>query len=457
LQHNYQPKYLVEYPLHSCPLTINYNSPSWHVKMVARKATELFLRRTIGRRCICIGISPSPSPSTSTSTSPQTQTTIATQRITRSATATLILSAPLRTFSNDLKNSKSDPLLENESPDNGYKHLLTRATARQLKGDVTEAIALSNKALDSLRFLQENQNHDSGLSQDSLKEEIADTLLFLGKLHQLQGSFAEAIDLFAESRAMYKEQQQQEKSGESPTNTRSKIETTPTFEKEARRKELVALSHLATARGRLRHIENASSRNADIVDTSSIEADFKEALEGLEKDWGWSDGMTNHTAHEWSLYCSRTMNDPKKAQAILSRMKENLSNIFGSDDRRVLQLNGEMAELWQRMSIAIEGTMDQKKNIDNSDITNVEGQPQSITTMESAGENAILLLEEALDKLPPNSPEARRLFMQLEELKEAQELQEQFASDATEPAMASTDVTVTYTPSAASIDSERST
>ncbi len=426
--------------------------------MVVAKATELFLRRTISssRPGIRIGIS--------------SQTRIATGKMIRIArslhkTNFEISSPPRRTYSNDLtlnhNEGVGEALVENENLDNGYKHLLTRATARQLRGDVTEAIALSNNALENLKLLQKNQTNESHSPQVLLVEEIADTLLFLGKLHQLQGSFADAIDLFAESRAIYK--QQQDKSGESPTENTSKFET---VKKKRRRKELVALSHLATARGKLRHLENASESTADTFrdqDICSIEADFKEALEGLENDWGWSDGMTNHTAHEWSLYCSRTMNDPEKALSILSTMKENLCNVFGSDDRRVLQLNGEMAELWQRISTADGETTDQNKSADNSSITNIDGPPQSIMP-QSAGENAISLLEEALDKLPPNSPEALRVFMQLEELKERQELQEQPSrgrSDGIEgiaTTMASTGVTgtVTVTRSAADTDITKS-
>ncbi len=309
----------------------------------------------------------------------------------------------VRSFSNSngCDESKSETIVNNETftthnddQHDDYTRLLTMATARQLKGDVGEAIALANKALANLRLLSPLSSRIVRDDIHSVDEEIADTLLFLGKLHQLHGSLEEAISLFEESREIYK--QQQHNNGESENTP----ENTPKFALQTRRKELVALSHLATAKGRLQHEENEYNDN----DAATIEADFQEALEGLEEVAGWEDGMTNHTAHEWSLYCSRTKNDPEKALNILSRMKQNLTNAFGSDDRRVLQLNGILAELWQKIG---EKDMGDKA--------------KSCIVETSTEENAISLLEEALDTLPPNSPEALRVFMQLEELKERQE------------------------------------
>jgi len=69
-------------------------------------------------------------------------------------------------------------------------------------------------------------------------------------------------------------------------------------------------------------------------------------------------------------------------------MKNGLIDVFGKDDSRVLQLNGEEAE-----------------------ICNILGDYRK----------AIELLEEVVDNLPPGSPEARIAFMKLDELKEMEE------------------------------------
>ena len=278
-----------------------------------------------------------------------------------------------------------------------FSHLLTKATARQLKGDIEEAIVLASKALAIQKKLASNELRGA--------EEIADTLLFLGKLHQLNASIDNAVEAFAESRDLYKHQLE--------VNHKD----SPSVSNRLHRKELVALSHLASAKGRL--LQQGESRQGSF---STIEAEFQEALEGLSELSGWEDGMTNHTAHEWALYYKNVKNDPQKALGILSNMKEELSQVFGGDDERVLQLNGEMAQLWRMISMTKEtDTIERNNSVPMDVIVTSSSSPSSSPDKAMAEKNAMALLEEALDALPPNSPEARRIFMQLEEWKESQE------------------------------------
>ena len=59
----------------------------------------------------------------------------------------------------------------------------------------------------------------------------------------------------------------------------------------------------------------------------------------------------------------------------------------------------------------VDSNTDSKRNNNNNNTTNKA----------EAEKNAMSLLEEALDRMPPNSPEARRIFMQLEEWKETEQ------------------------------------
>mmetsp|Transcript_51898 Transcript_51898/g.60658 ORF Transcript_51898/g.60658 Transcript_51898/m.60658 type:complete len:273 (-) Transcript_51898:382-1200(-) len=213
-------------------------------------------------------------------------------------------------------------------------HLLTLATAKQLKGDIEEAVNLTNRALTKQR--EENDPN-----------EIADTALFLGKLLQLQNKFNEAETSFNESYSIHQSL--------SPN----------------KRCQYVAQSHLAHAQKKLRRYQDS-------------EKNYCEALRGLEKTIGWKDGFTNHTSFELArLY--REQRQDREASAALESMKGHLGDVFGKEDPRVLQINGELAE--------IKFSLGDKKA-------------------------AMFLLDELVNKLPPNSPEARRAFIRLEELKE---------------------------------------
>ncbi len=293
-------------------------------------------------------------------------------------------------------------------PEENFSHLLTKATARQLKGDIDEAILLASKALSMQKKLSASRLNNAKKVDN---EEIADTVLFLGKLHQLNGSIDNAVELFAESRYLCKQEQvYQQQLAENHDDSLSTLNR-------LLRKEFVALSHLASAKARLLHQGEFHQGSF-----AAVEAEFQEALEGLSEIAGWQDGITNHTAHEWALYCKNVKNDPEKAIRILSNMKEELSKVFGGDDERVLQLNGEMAQLWRIVSMSKELGKTEKNSADPLDvIVTASSSSTSLPDKALAEKNAMALLEEALDALPPNSPEARRLFMQLEEWKESQE------------------------------------
>lgn len=310
--------------------------------------------------------------------------------------------------------AKGGSLIERET---NYSHLLTKATASQLKGDIEKALGLANKALSIQKKLSTNG------ARNVQDEEIADTLLFLGKLNLLDGSIENAVELFSESRDLIKRQQQQYHPQISATHNDHPLrlgEKRQDVLNGLLRKEYVALSHLASAKGRL--LQNGTPHEGSV---SSIEADFQEALEGLAEICGWEDGMTNHTAHEWALYCKHIMNDPEKAIQILSNMKEELSKVFGYENERVLQLNGEMAQLWRMLSEAKEkddiDACKHTRSIDNVVVSSSSSISLPDNDKALAEEKAMALLEEALEGLPPNSPEARRIFMQLEEWRETRD------------------------------------
>lgn len=280
-----------------------------------------------------------------------------------------------------------------------YSHLLTEATARQLKGDITAAISLTQRALSVMK-----SNNNQGC-QGHIVEEIADTLSFLGKLYRLQDSMELAALCFSEALALYREQQQQGDQKISPVQTIASTHTSPADypQNQLKRKELTALSHLASAQGRL-----PGTKAYD-----SAVANFRTALDGLAATVGWEDGMTNHTAHEWSQFYRRS-GDPRLALSILTSAKDNLAQVFGREDARVLQLNGEMAELWRAL----------RAETSSGDDPGAGKRREGHDTGTDDSDQATALLEEALDKLPPNSPEAIRILMQLEDWKETREQQQ---------------------------------
>ena len=110
-----------------------------------------------------------------------------------------VLNSIDRSYSISNSAAKGGGQIESET---NYSHLLTKATALQLKGDIDEALVLANRALS----IQKNfSTNGTGNEQN---EEIADTLLFLGKLNLLNGSIENAVELFSESRDLIKQQQQ---------------------------------------------------------------------------------------------------------------------------------------------------------------------------------------------------------------------------------------------------------
>ena len=151
------------------------------------------------------------------------------------------------------------------------------------------------------------------------------------------------------------------------------------------------------------------------------EGNYLYSLKGLEILGGYSDGMTNHTCYELSqLY--KAQQKFQKAIDALETMKRNLSKVFGKTDSKVLQLNSELATLL----ILLEQQEQSKENPSSSAVivtttTANKAVPSSSSSSSASLKNAIDLLEEAMDNLPPNSPEGRRIFMQIDELKEQQQ------------------------------------
>ncbi|GMH89684.1 hypothetical protein TrVE_jg9252 [Triparma verrucosa] len=176
-----------------------------------------------------------------------------------------------------------------ESPEN----FLLFATAKQLKGDIPEATALASKALSW------NRKNDTSA--------IADNVLFLGKLHQLQENFEEAETFFTEAYDL------------------TKTSSSPS------RDECNALTHLAYVQHKLKRF-------------TSAEASYKSAIEGLSETVGWSDGATNRAGFELVQFY-RQQNRQDDAIKTLKLMQTALSKIFGSTDTKVLQLNIEMAAI----------------------------------------------------------------------------------------------------------------
>ncbi|VEU44812.1 unnamed protein product [Pseudo-nitzschia multistriata] len=294
-----------------------------------------------------------------------------------------------------------------------YSQLLTMATARQLKGDVPEAIVLASKALLILREKQLADADDgSGGGEEAaavVEEELADALLFLGKLLQLAGNFADASRSFEEARWIFHACCQKRHDQEMPTQNPSKKRPNPIVIG-IRKKECSALSHLAFAQSQLGQSPPPPGRTSseETNDNSDrheqllclAEANYKEALEGLEEVVGWEDGMTNHTAHELAMLYKQT-GRYERGIARLTRTKEKLAEVWGPGDPKVVQLNGELAEMHRLLS-------------SSSSSSEREGVISE--------EKVVALLEDALEVLPPNSPEARRIFVRLEELKEEREL-----------------------------------
>jgi len=221
--------------------------------------------------------------------------------------------------------------------------LLTLATAKQLKGDIPEAIDLASRAL------TEQRGEDNLLA-------VAETTLFLGKLFQLERRYDKAETFFDEAHSLHRS-----------------LAPPPPFGLPSRN-EYVAQAHLGGAQKQLRRYGDA-------------EKNYLVALRGLEEVAGWKDGFTNHTSFELArLY--REWGREEDAAEVLRRMKRELAEVFGLEDARVLQINGELAEI----CVAI-------------------GDRRA----------AMSLLDEIVERLPPNIPEARRAFVRLEELKEEEE------------------------------------
>mmetsp|Transcript_30286 Transcript_30286/g.69405 ORF Transcript_30286/g.69405 Transcript_30286/m.69405 type:complete len:255 (-) Transcript_30286:158-922(-) len=212
-------------------------------------------------------------------------------------TRIFLLCSPVRFNRTSMKIHRMISSSSNGNIENPSSELLTLATAKQLKGDIPQAIDLANRALAKQR-----------VEGDPLI--LADTTLFLGKLFQLEERYSEAESSFDESR-------------------RSSLQSSLGA---SSRNEYVAQSHLATAQKHLQRYDEA-------------EKNFEEALRGLEKVVGWGDGFTNHTGFEFArLY--RETGRQEEAKNILLKMQRELVAIFGVEDARVLQLNAELAEIY---------------------------------------------------------------------------------------------------------------
>ncbi|OEU11241.1 hypothetical protein FRACYDRAFT_246354 [Fragilariopsis cylindrus CCMP1102] len=204
---------------------------------------------------------------------------------------------------NDGDNSGHD--VKSSSSSSTYTQLLTEATAKQLQGDVPSAIKLTIQALEIMKE-DVHANDD-----DDNENEIAETILFLGKLYQLENQFENAVESFEKARDLFD-------SGSSGGSSRKK-------------RYFTSITHLAYAQKELGQY-NVSERN------------YLYSLKGLEILGGYTDGMTNHTCYELSqLY--KAQHKFRKAIDVLETMKMNLSNVFGKTDSKVLQLNSELANL----------------------------------------------------------------------------------------------------------------
>jgi len=316
----------------------------------------------------------------------------------RGGTTTLLA----RCFAGSPNNETINTSSESES----YSQLLTRATARQLKGDIPEAIVLTSQALLILRDQQ--LAAENGIDGDNeryrmIREDLADALFFLGKLLQLQNNVADAVRSFEEARWIFHERHQQETEKHAATKhpTKAAAHASRMVAVALRKRECATLSHLAEAQARmwLDKKDNDNGNGNDDYEQMQqwlnlAEANFEEALDGLASSVGWEDGMTHHTAHRRAMLC-KERGRFEEAIGKLTVIQNQLADIFGPDDPKVVQLNGELADLWQLRSSS------------------------SSSSSSSGSAKARALLEEALETLPPNSPEARRIFMRLEELEEA--------------------------------------
>jgi hypothetical protein len=310
-------------------------------------------------------------------------------------------------FSTDINN-------DNEEVDVGdefksllsYTQLLTKATAKQLKGDVPAAIKLTINALELMKTIDsknetkqqqkqndnnennnDNKNNENEYDENEYDEnEIAETILFLGKLYQLENQFVNAVESFEKARDLF---------------GNSGGEETQQQQQYNKKRYYTSITHLAYAQKELGQYEES-------------EINYLKSLSGLEELVGWTDGMTNHTCYELSqLY--KTQNQYQNAIQVLEDMKMNLSNEFGSKtNSKVLQLNSELANVLILLEKQ-EQSEEPSSSAETTDAASVV--PSSL--------KAIHLLEEAMDNLPPNSPEGRRIFMQIEELKEQQQQDEE--------------------------------
>merc|ERR1711865_171483 len=151
-------------------------------------------------------------------------------------------------------------------------------------------------------------------------------------------------------------------------------------------------------------------------------------------------GMTNHTGYELAqLYKQQQQYD--KAIDTITDMQTQLAKVLGSTtDPKVLQLNSELANLMVLANTTTTNTAaaattttksnpDEEKEDRTNRTTSSSASQSSSSTDKKKTENKVLaaieLLEDAMEHLPPNSPETMRIFMQIENLKEQHELQQQ--------------------------------
>ena len=238
--------------------------------------------------------------------------------------------------------------------------------------------------------MKETKTTDDGTGSTTsfLDEEIADTLVFLGKLlmHPDGTAGRSRTELLDNAARSFEEARLVFRRVYGTTN---------------RKKEYSALSQMASAQAQIMSTEKQA------------EANYLDALEGLADTVGWEDGMTNHTAFQLAKLYKRQGNY-EQAVSTLARMKGELTLVFGATDAKVLQLNGELAELWLLVGKG-------HSNVKANKTHNSKAQDMKKTTR-TPDETAIALLEESLNSMPPNSPEYMRIFMQLEDLKEQIEL-----------------------------------
>ena len=303
-----------------------------------------------------------------------------------------------------------------------HQFLLTRATAKQLKGDIAAAIQLTQQAVDRLLPLLDDVDDDDDDDRDAtLRLEVCETRLFLGKLYHLEQRYADAAATFQAARAGFAALVTTTE--ETDTMTQNQVQT----------RYYTATTHVASAHQHLGQYDAA-------------ERLYQEAFAGHIAISGWSAGMTNHTGYELAqLYKQQQQYD--KAIETITDMQTQLAKVLGSTtDPKVLQLNSELANLMVLANTTTTTTTaadttttksnhDEEKE-DRTNRTTSSSASQSLTsttttktTTTMKTENKVLaaieLLEDAMEHLPPNSPETMRIFMQIETLKEQHELQQQ--------------------------------